>query len=89
MVTTTPSSTTLTDIQLKNLQLQQKQKIQSEQLREIQEKEKLLLTRSRMLQIIQDKNSFKKKVIYTLLSIIFLIFIITLALYVYFIRVVK
>jgi hypothetical protein len=89
MPVTTPSSTTLTDIQLKNLQLQQKQKIQAEQLKEIQEKEKLLLTRSRMLQIIQDKNSFKKKVIYTLLSIIFLIFIITLALYVYFIRVVK
>jgi hypothetical protein len=85
--TTTPNP--MRDIQLKNQQLMQKQQIQKEQLLEIQEKEKLLLTRSRMLQIVQDKNSFKKKIIYTLLSIIFLIFIISLALYVYFLRTVK
>lgn len=88
-VTTTPAPVSLTDIQLKNQQLLQKQEIQKEQLLEIQEKEKLLLTRSRMLQIVQDKNSFKKKIIYTLLSIIFLIFIISLALYVYFVRTIK
>jgi hypothetical protein len=89
MSVTTPAPITLSDIQLKNQQLLQKQKIQKEQLLEIQEKEKLLLTRSRMLQIVQDKNSFKKKIIYTLLSIIFLIFIISLALYVYFVRTIK
>jgi len=88
-VTTTPAPISLSDIQLKNQQLLQKQKIQKEQLLEIQEKEKLLLTRSRMLQIVQDKNAFKKKIIYTLLSIIFIIFIISLALYVYFSKIIK
>ena len=60
MPVTTPAPITLSDIQTKNQQLLKKQQIQKEQLLEIQEKEKLLLTRSRMLQIVQDKNSFKK-----------------------------
>ena len=74
------------DITQKNNELIQKQNIEMNQLREIQEKEKLLLTRSRMLQIAQDRNSYKKKIIYTLIALIFLIFIFTLALYVYFNR---
>ena len=79
----------LDDITQKNNELLEKQKIEMDQLKEIQEKEKLLLTRSRMLQIAQDRNSYKKKIIYTLIALIFLIFIFTLALYVYFTRKIK
>jgi len=80
---------TINEIELKNTELLKKQKIEVDQLKEIQDKEKLLLTRSRMLQIAQDRNSYKKKLIYTLIALIFLIFIFTLALYVYFNRKVK
>lgn len=69
-----------------NNNILQKQEIQINQLKEIQEKEKLLLTRSRMLQIAQDRNSYKKKMIYTLLAIIFVIFILILVTYVLFTR---
>ena len=77
------------DLESKNQELLKKKMIQENQLIEIQDKEKLLLTRSRMLQISQDRNSYKKKIIYTLIALIFLIFIFTLALYVYFTRKIK
>ena len=79
-------STYLSNINQKNTELLQKQQIQIQQLKEIQDKEKLLLTRSRMLQIAQDRNSYKKKIIYTLLAIIFGIFILILVVYVLFTR---
>lgn len=50
----------------------------NEQLNMIKEKEKLLLTRSRMLQIAQERNIYKKKIIYTLISIIILIIIVAI-----------
>ena len=74
------------EINTKNTQLLQKQKIQLNQLQEIQDKEKLLLTRSRMLQISQDRNSYKKKVIYSLIAVVFAIFILSLVMYVLFTR---
>ena len=74
------------ELQNKNIDLVNKNKIQIDQLKEIEEKEKLLLTRSRMLQIAQDRNAYKKKIIYTLLAVIFLILILTIVLYVYFTR---
>lgn len=55
----------LNGIQSRNSDIGQKQQIQVDQLKEIQEKEKLLLTRSRMLQISQDRNSYKTQLIYT------------------------
>jgi predicted PurR-regulated permease PerM len=76
----------LENINQKNTELVNKQNIQIAQLKEIQDKEKLLLTRSRMLQIAQDRNSYKKKIIYTLLAIIFGIFILILVIYVLFTR---
>ena len=76
----------LSNINNKNNELLQKQQIQIQQLKEIQDKEKLLLTRSRMLQIAQDRNAYKKKIIYTLLAIIFGIFILILVIYVLFTR---
>ena len=76
----------LSELGDKNDQLYQKQQIQLNQLKEIEDKEKLLLTRSRMLQISQDRNAYKKKVIYSLIAVIFAIFIFTLVMYVLFIR---
>lgn len=76
----------LNNINLKNQDILAKQQIQIDQLKEIEDKEKLLLTRSRMLQISQDRNSYKKKIIYTLLAVIFFIFILILATYVLYSR---
>ena len=76
----------LSELGDKNDQLYQKQQIQLNQIKEIEDKEKLLLTRSRMLQISQDRNAYKKKVIYSLIAVIFAIFIFTLVMYVLFIR---
>jgi hypothetical protein len=76
----------LSDIDSKNSAIKNKQQRQLEQLREIEDKEKLILTRSRMLQISQDRNSYKKKVIYSLIALILFIFIGTIMTYVLFIR---
>jgi len=76
----------LGELDSKNQELLRKQEIQNNQLREINDKEKLLLTRSRMLQIAQDRNSYKKKVIYSLIALIFAIFIFTLVMYVLYTR---
>jgi hypothetical protein len=79
---------TLTSAELENKtnELLEKQNIQINQLKEIEDKEKLLLTRARMLQIAQDRNSYKKKIIYTFIAAIFAIFIITLIIYVLYVR---
>lgn len=77
-------SNLMTGVEQQNNDILAKQQIQIDQLKEIQEKEKLLLTRSRMLQISQDRNAYKKKIIYTLLSIIFIIFILIILSYVMF-----
>ena len=76
----------LSDIESKNSAIRDKQMRQIEQLKEIEDKEKLILTRSRMLQISQDRNSYKKKVIYSLIALILFIFIGTIMTYVLFIR---
>ena len=76
----------LSDIESKNSAIRDKQMRQIEQLKEIEDKEKLILTLSRMLQISQDRNSYKKKVIYSLIALILFIFIGTIMTYVLFIR---
>ena len=79
-------TSSIADINSKNDDLMKKQTIQLQQLKEIEDKEKLLLTRSRMLQISQDRNSYKKKIIYSLIAVIFAIFIFTLVAYIFFTR---
>ena len=69
---------TTTMVQNKNAILMEKDGIYHNQLKEIENKEKLLLTRSRMLQIAQDRNSYKTKVLYTLMAILVVILIINL-----------
>ena len=58
-------NTELLEVNNKNSVLYKKQQIQIQLLKEIEDKEKLLLTRSRMLQISQDRNSYKQTLIYT------------------------
>lgn len=65
----------------KNNNLIQKNKINLQQEIAIADKQKLLLTRSRMLQISMDKNAYKTKIMYTLIAIILFIFISTLGIY--------
>lgn len=65
----------------KNKLLIEKNLIQESQLKALSDKEKVLLTRSRMLQISQDRNSFRTKILYTLVAIIIVILIITLFVY--------
>jgi hypothetical protein len=56
------------------------QRIQQQEL-ELNDKSNIVLTRSRMLEIAQEKNIFARKMFYTLISVI--IFIIILTLYIY------
>ena len=49
---------------------------QLQQSLEIEEKQKLLETRNRMLQISYEENMYKKKILYTLLSILLLFVVI-------------
>ena len=59
---------TLLNTELVNKQIQQDF--------EIQEKEKLLYTRNRMLQLSYEENMFKKKILYCLLAILLLFVVI-------------
>jgi hypothetical protein len=68
-------------VKAKNSILIDKDSIYHNQLKEIESKEKLLLTRSRMLQIAQDRNSYKTKVLYTLMAILIVILIINLVIW--------
>lgn len=80
----TMQANSVDEINMKNNELEKKYLIQINQYKEIEDKEKLLLTRSRMLQISQDRNAYKKKIIYSLLTVVFAIFIVALVLYVLF-----
>ena len=88
IITNNKTLVNLTNAELNNKtnELLEKQEIQINQLKEIEDKEKLLLTRARMLQIAQDRNSYKKKIIYTFIAAIFGIFIVTLVIYVLYVR---
>lgn len=77
-------SGTTDEMDAKNILLAQKQERQVEQQAEIDDKTNLILTRSRMLQIAEERNMYKKKIIFTLLAVILLILIITLTTYVFF-----
>ena len=71
-------------ISQKNQNLIDKNEINLEQEKAIVDKNRLFLTRSRMLQVSRDKNSYKLKIIYTLLALILLIFTASLGVYIFF-----
>jgi hypothetical protein len=82
---------TQASIQLQNQLIQQKnQDIVSnesklnQQEQELQFKKHLLLTRDRMLELSQEKNVYKKKVIFSLLATIFAIILIMIVTFFYF-----
>ena len=68
----------------KNQNLIDKNEINLEKKKIIVDKNRLFLTRSRMLQVSRDKNSYKLKIIYTLLALILLIFTASLGVYILF-----
>ena len=63
-------NTKKTEIDNKAAQISEKQKQVYGQSQEIDDKMKLLDTRNKMLQLSIDQNIYKKKVIYSLLSVI-------------------
>ncbi len=69
-------STTLASIQEKETRLNQ-------QLTDIQDKEQISLTRSRMLEIAQERNIFARKLFYSLVALILFILILTIVIYMY------
>jgi hypothetical protein len=70
------------DTQL-NMQIEDKRQRLLRQQQEIGQKQKIVLTRNRMLNLSQDSNRYNQKLIYTFISIIFGLFIIMLVLYVH------
>jgi septal ring factor EnvC (AmiA/AmiB activator) len=72
------------DINNANKSLIEKRKQLEQMNSHIKDKIKLIETRNRMLQVSIEKNNYKKKVIYTLISVILAIIIIMLVAYVYF-----
>lgn len=73
-----------TIIEKKSDQLDEKQKQVYGQTKEIEDKTRLLETRNKMLQISIDRNIYKKKVIYSLLSIIMAFIIVMICFYAFF-----
>jgi cytochrome c-type biogenesis protein CcmH/NrfG len=68
----------------KDEELQNKMERTVQQQREIDYKKKLIATRNRMLQLSQEKNVYKNKVMYSLLSFVILLVIVLLVVYIYF-----
>ena len=56
----------------------------NQQQNELENKKKILETRNRMLQIAREKNLYKKKMVYTLLSVLFVLVLILFVLYITF-----
>lgn len=69
-----------------NKELSEKQKVQKDKINLIKEKELSLEKTNELLKTSSDRNNFKKKVIYTLIALIFFLFILSLSTYIYFVR---
>lgn len=75
------SNTVLSNI---NAQLIQKRKRNNIQQNSIGEKNNLITTRARMLQIAEENNIYKQKILFTLVALIFTFIIIMIFIYSYF-----
>ena len=69
-----------------NKVLSDKQKVQKDKIELIKEKENNLQKINALLNSSNDRNNFKKKIIYSLIAAIFLFFILSLSTYIYFVR---
>lgn len=71
-------------LQQQNEQLEDKRLRNEIQLNAIESKKNVINTRARMLQIAQENNVYKQKIIYTLIAFIFAVFIAILVMYVFY-----
>jgi|TARA_B110000495_G_C22802168_1_gene468562 hypothetical protein len=71
-------------LQQQNEQLNNKRMRNEIQLNAIEAKKNIINTRARMLQIAQENNVYKQKIIYTLIAFIFAVFIAILVMYVFY-----
>ena len=71
-------------LQEQNEQLHNKRLRNEMQLKAIEAKKNIINTRARMLQIAQENNVYKQKIIYTLIAFIFAVFIAILVMYVFY-----
>ena len=78
----TQSDKLQTNVSMRSSEIKTAQDQIAKQMSELQNKRKLLITRNRMLQLSQDSNIYKQKVIYGLLAFIILCFVIMLVGYV-------
>ncbi len=69
-----------------NEDLTEKQKVQEDKIKLIKEKELSLEKTNALFKSSFDRNNFKKKIISTLIAVIFLLFILSISTYVYLIR---
>ncbi len=54
-----------------------------QQTLDLEDKSRVVLTRSRMLEIAQERNIFTRKMFYTLIAVIIFIIVLTLVIYTY------
>ena len=80
------SFTNLEDTIEYNKKLSEKQKIQKDNIQKIQDKEQLLEKTDALLKTSNERNSFKRKIIYSLVAVIFLMFILSIGFYIHYIR---
>ena len=69
-----------------NKKMEDKHNLQKDKIKLIKEKEEFLLKTNALLKSSNERNNFKVKIISTLISLIFLLFILSLSTYIYFYR---
>lgn len=74
------------DIIKYNEELNDKQKLQKDKINLIQEKELSLEKTNALFKSSNDRNNFKKKIIYTFVALIFFVFILSISTYIYLLR---
>ena len=74
------------DIIEDNKKLSKSQQIQKDKIMKIKEKEQQLNSTNELLKTSINRNQFKKKIIYTLVALVFLFFILSISTYIYYIR---
>ncbi len=63
--------------------LKEKETRIAQQTLDLEDKSRIVLTRSRMLEIAQERNIFARKMFYSLVALIIFIIVITLVIYTY------
>ena len=80
------NSSSIDELLKYNEELTEKQKVQKDKIELIKQKEENLNKVNASLKSGNDRNGFKRKIIYTLIALIFFLFILSLSTYIYFVR---